>query len=206
MFPSNEAETIALYKLCQHRLGWKIVHLQTAFPDAIIENEQGKRLIVEFEFKSRNFQSHKHNPADCDIIIAYKNDWENPPVPVWELRKDTKPELAVLKKILWSRIPASNLSTAYDRIHELEILLREKQEGILKLERLLKQREVELSNLESSVPISKLGPDLTIRRFKWFRRVQESFKALSPNESFFCKQIGVIALMGLFMFIMHLIS
>lgn len=83
--PRNEAETIVLYKLVQEQLGWRIVHLQTAFPDAIIENARGQRLVVEFECQAKNFKWHGHDPADCDLIVCWTNDWADTPIPVWAL-------------------------------------------------------------------------------------------------------------------------
>jgi hypothetical protein len=83
--PTNEAETIALYQAAQDRLRWRIVHLQTAFPDAVIENGQGKQLIAEFEHKARNFGYHGHDPTGCDLIICWRNNWPDAPLPVWAL-------------------------------------------------------------------------------------------------------------------------
>jgi len=117
-FPRNEAETIALYKLCQHRLGWRITHLQIAFPDAIIENEQGKQLVAEFEFESKNFQAHGHDPDGCDIIIAYKDSWENPPVPVWALGKYTQEEVAIINEIIKSLVPRKIVLGVYNTIRK----------------------------------------------------------------------------------------
>jgi len=85
MFPGNEAETIALYQVMQESLGWNIVHLQTRFPDAIIENRKGKRLVVEFEYLARNFWEHGHDPSGCDLIICWGNNWLDSPLPVWAL-------------------------------------------------------------------------------------------------------------------------
>ena len=85
MFPSNEAETITMYKLTQDKLGWRIVHLQTAFPDAIIENSGGQRLVVEFEYLAKNFKAHKHDKDGCDLIVCWHNNWSGAPLPVWAL-------------------------------------------------------------------------------------------------------------------------
>ena len=85
MYPTNEKETIELYKLAQDKLGWHIVHLQGPFPDAIIENASGKQLVAEFEHKARNFKQHGHDPAGSDIIICWTNNWHDAPLPVWAL-------------------------------------------------------------------------------------------------------------------------
>jgi len=89
MFPSNESETIELFKLCTPHLGWSIISLQTAFPDAVIGNGNGGQLVVEFEYRAKNFKAHKHDPGGCDLIICYENDWPKAPIPVWEIRDQT---------------------------------------------------------------------------------------------------------------------
>jgi hypothetical protein len=83
--PTNERETIALFKTMQVQLGWYIVHLQVRCPDAIIENQNGERLRAEFEYDAKNFMRHGHRPGDCDLVIAWENSWAFPTVPVLEL-------------------------------------------------------------------------------------------------------------------------
>ena len=85
MGPSNEAETIELFKLNRDQLGWRIVHLQTAFPDAIIENARGQRLVIEFEYLAKNFKAHGHDPDGCDLFVCWYNNWPASPLPVWEI-------------------------------------------------------------------------------------------------------------------------
>lgn len=86
MMPTNEAETIKLFESVQNRLGWRIVELQQAFPDAVIENGEGTRLIAEFEYKAANFRIHGHDPSGCHIIICWHNNWPASPLPIWALK------------------------------------------------------------------------------------------------------------------------
>jgi len=88
MYPANEAETIALYRALEDRLVWRIVHLQNAFPDAIIEDREERQLRAEFEFVASNFREHGHDPAGCDLIICWWNDWPDAPLPVFALAGD----------------------------------------------------------------------------------------------------------------------
>lgn len=118
-FPRNEAETIALFKLASARLGWKIASLQIAFPDAIIENERSQRLVVKFEFDSKNFQAHQHDPTGCDLIIAYKDSWENPPVPVWALEECAEEEMQIIQEILVGFTPREDLSLVYQEFRKV---------------------------------------------------------------------------------------
>lgn len=124
-FPTNEAETIKLYRLAQARLGWSIVHLQTACPDAIIA-KNGYKLRAEFEYKARNFKMHGHDPDDCDIIICWVNDYPDAPVPVWELRKCAMAEASIVSRLLekgWTTI-MQELQKITHELDELKIRLR----------------------------------------------------------------------------------
>ena len=89
MIPANEKEVIELYKLVQEQLGWRIVHLQTAFPDAVIENASGQQLVVEFEHTAKGFLWHGHDltVTHCDLIICWANNWPDAPLPVWGLKE-----------------------------------------------------------------------------------------------------------------------
>lgn len=117
-FPSNEAETIILYKLIQNRLGWRIKHLQTAFPDASIENQNGKILIAEFEYLANNFQSHGHDPSVCDLIICWHNDWIKSPLPVWALEEIVNKEAKIIHDLL--SVPYTENIWLRERITTLE--------------------------------------------------------------------------------------
>ena len=118
-FPRTEAETITLFKLASARLGWKIASLQTAFPDAVIENGRGQRLVVEFEFDSRNFRQHSHDPAGCDLIVCWRDGWENPSVPVWALEECAGKEAQIIQKILTDFIPKENLSLVHQELRKV---------------------------------------------------------------------------------------
>lgn len=97
-FPSDENETIMLYKLIQKRLGWKITHLQESFPDAVI-SKGGHDLKAEFEYKARTFK-HFHPPEGCDLIICWHNDWPDAPLPVWALDEVAQEEVQTVRAIL----------------------------------------------------------------------------------------------------------
>lgn len=113
MYPTNEQETIELFKLAHDWHGWAIAHLQTAFPDAVIENAAGARLVVEFEHRARGFQAHGHDPAGCDLIVCWVNNWPDAPLPVWALA-DTLPQLAPL----WARWGLSRVGAMCAKIEQ----------------------------------------------------------------------------------------
>lgn len=41
---------------------------------------------IEFEYRSRNFREHRHDPADCDLIVCWEHDWPGAPVEVLKLK------------------------------------------------------------------------------------------------------------------------
>lgn len=90
-FPSNEAETIGLFRLMQNHVGWRIVHEQVKFPDLIIENGNGTQLLAEAEYLARNFKEHGHDPQGCHLILCWHNNWPDAPLPVWALEDVVAP-------------------------------------------------------------------------------------------------------------------
>jgi hypothetical protein len=38
-------------------------------------------VLVEFEFESRNFKEHRHDPAGCDVMVCWRHNW--PDCPEW---------------------------------------------------------------------------------------------------------------------------
>ena len=42
---------------------------------------------IEFEYESRNFLRHLHDPSQCDIIVCWKHNWPECPLEVIELSK-----------------------------------------------------------------------------------------------------------------------
>lgn len=91
-FPQNEKQTIELFRFLEPWIRWRIVHLQTRFPDAIIEHQNGPRLIVEFEHSSINYKIHDHPTEGCDLIVCFRNNWPDAPLPVWALEEIIMPE------------------------------------------------------------------------------------------------------------------
>ncbi|HEU4416362.1 MAG TPA: hypothetical protein VFT65_16355 [Candidatus Angelobacter sp.] len=87
--PTNEMGVVYLFGTVAKELGFMVVRLQAEFPDceAYMEVEPGRwqRVRIEFEFESRNFLAHGHKVSDCDLIVCWKNNWEECPLQVIEL-------------------------------------------------------------------------------------------------------------------------
>lgn len=102
--PTNEAETVMLFsKICED-MGYEIVSIQSPFPDAVIKNKKGEEFSVEFEYRSSNFVSHKHDPNGCNVIICWINDLGEFPVQIISLKeyledKEIEKEKEILKHI-----------------------------------------------------------------------------------------------------------
>ena len=86
MIPINEQGTIVLFPELAPELGYTFKEIGTHCPDAILEKD-GTLIRVEFEFRSKAFHAHKHNPDDVDLIICWEDNWPNAPLPVLALEK-----------------------------------------------------------------------------------------------------------------------
>lgn len=87
--PTNEQEVIFLFGGVSVKLGFAVLRIRTEFPDgfALREVAPGKWQMVkiEFEHESRNFISHKHDPAGAHLIVCWNHNWPDCPLEVIEL-------------------------------------------------------------------------------------------------------------------------
>jgi hypothetical protein len=49
------------------------VHFPGGFPDCVATRDNSK-IRIEFELKSSNFLSHKHDPSQCDLVVCWIDD------------------------------------------------------------------------------------------------------------------------------------
>jgi hypothetical protein len=81
-----------VFGMVSRELGFLIESVRTDFPDC-----EGKRSMnqsgtkwehvrIEFEYRSKNFRDHGHDPDECDLIVCWTHDWEDSPLEVLELR------------------------------------------------------------------------------------------------------------------------
>jgi len=89
--PKSEAGVISLFAKIHRELGFPFLKvLRDNFPDCIAENNEGKGVRIEFEWKSSNFgpKGHDHDPKECDYIVCWVNDLGTmAPVKVIELKE-----------------------------------------------------------------------------------------------------------------------
>lgn len=89
--PVNESGVIYAFGILARRLGFAVHRIQNAFPDCEAMREvakgQWQPVRIEFEFESRNFLLHKHDPKGCDLIVCWVHNWPECPMEVIELSK-----------------------------------------------------------------------------------------------------------------------
>lgn len=89
--PTNENGVMVLFGSLAPELGFIVTRVQSAFPDgeALRRMKDGRcqRVLFEFEFESRNFSLHMHDPKGCDLIICWIHNWKDCPLEVIELSR-----------------------------------------------------------------------------------------------------------------------
>jgi hypothetical protein len=92
--PTNEQGVVVLFGMVCRELGFIIESMHQSFPDCeakmCIDRKLGrwKKLMIEFEYRSRNFIDHGHDPAKCDLIVCWENNWDDCPIDVLELKTE----------------------------------------------------------------------------------------------------------------------
>ena len=89
--PINENGVLYLFGTVSARLGFVVTLIQGAFPDCyamrLVDVDRWQPVRIEFEYESRNFLRHMHDPKGCDIIVCWKHNWPECPLEVIELSK-----------------------------------------------------------------------------------------------------------------------
>jgi hypothetical protein len=91
--PENELGVVYLFSHLANKWGLKIEKIRAGFPDCIATQNIGgsrKEIRIEFEFRSRNFHQHGHDPKGCDWIVCWEHNWREAPkgLKIFELRKE----------------------------------------------------------------------------------------------------------------------
>lgn len=91
--PINEQGVIFLFGKISEEIGFNIEGLRSGFPDCegtrlIDKNKnQWEPVFIEFEYNSKSFLDHGHDPSKCDVIICWVHDWLECPIEVIDLKK-----------------------------------------------------------------------------------------------------------------------
>ena len=101
--PVNEIGVVYLFGGMARELGFIVLWMGTAFPDceAFREVAPGRwqRVRIEFEFQSRNFLQHFHDPKGCDLIVCWEHNWPECPLEVVELKKRFSAQQSAVSQI-----------------------------------------------------------------------------------------------------------
>ncbi len=88
--PMNEQGVVYLFGALSERLGFLVLRVQTEFPDCeamrVVDGNRMQRVRIEFEYESRNFLRHMHEPSGCDLIVCWEHNWPECPLEVVELK------------------------------------------------------------------------------------------------------------------------
>ncbi|HVG92431.1 MAG TPA: hypothetical protein VNB54_13140, partial [Alphaproteobacteria bacterium] len=81
--PVNELGVMVLFGMVAAGLGLQVESVQGKFPDCIAKRmvAPGKwqHLRIGFEYESKNFKLHGHDPKGCDMIVCWKHNWKDCP-------------------------------------------------------------------------------------------------------------------------------
>jgi hypothetical protein len=88
--PINEQGVMLLFGMICRDLGYVVEKVKSGFPDCEAKRQVRpgvwQRVRIEFEFRSRMFQRHRHDPRKCDLIVCWENNWPDCPIEVQELK------------------------------------------------------------------------------------------------------------------------
>ena len=91
--PVNEQGVVFLFGMVAYELGFIVEAVHAAFPDCEAKrcidskNQRWQRVRIEFEYQSRTFRDHGHDPNGCDLIVCWEHNWPECPLQVLELRR-----------------------------------------------------------------------------------------------------------------------
>ena len=81
--PVNELGVVYLFGVLHETFDFKIESIQSGYPDCLarrkVGNNRWEEVRIEFEFDSRSFKSHGHDPSGVDVIICWKHNWKDCP-------------------------------------------------------------------------------------------------------------------------------
>ena len=84
--PVNELGVMVLFGMVAAALGLQVESVQGKFPDCIARRQvapgKWQYLRIEFEYESKNFKLHGHDPKGCDMIVCWRHNWKECPAEI----------------------------------------------------------------------------------------------------------------------------
>lgn len=90
--PINEQGVVFLFGMVAFDLGYVVEGIGTGYPDCEAKRSVGRdgdvweRVRIEFEYRSRHFRDHGHDPTACDVVVCWEHNWPDCPIEVLELK------------------------------------------------------------------------------------------------------------------------
>lgn len=94
--PVNEQGVVFLFGMICLELGFVVEGIRTQYPDCEakrridVKMDKWEKVSIEFEFLSKNFKEHGHNPDLCNVIVCWEHNWKECPLEVIELKSVIK--------------------------------------------------------------------------------------------------------------------
>lgn len=94
--PTSENDVVQLFGAVADELGFEIMGNRSEFPDCKArrrekaQREHFSDCLIEYEFSSRDFKRHRHDPKGCNLIVCWEHNWPDCPVEVLELKQAIK--------------------------------------------------------------------------------------------------------------------
>ena len=84
--PVNEQGVVFLFGMVAKDIGYLVEAIQGSYPDCEAKRQisRGKwqPVQIEFEYESKNFMEHGHDPKKCDVIVCWAHNWEECPIDI----------------------------------------------------------------------------------------------------------------------------
>ena len=84
--PVNELGVMVLFGMVAAGLGLQVESVQGKFPDCMAKRQvapgKWQHLRIEFEYESKNFKLHGHDPKGCDMIVCWRHNWKECPAEI----------------------------------------------------------------------------------------------------------------------------
>ncbi len=84
--PVNELGVMVLFGMVAAGLGLQVESVQGKFPDCQAKRQvapgKWQHLRIEFEYESKNFRLHGHDPKGCDMIVCWRHNWKECPAEI----------------------------------------------------------------------------------------------------------------------------
>jgi hypothetical protein len=84
--PVNELGVMVLFGMVAAGLGLQVESVQGKFPDCMAKRQvapgKWQHLRIEFEYESKNFRLHGHDPKGCDMIACWRHNWKECPAEI----------------------------------------------------------------------------------------------------------------------------